>query len=649
MNRPHERPPGRLEEPELVPIENHSMLSDQRSAALVTPHAQINWLCVPRIDSPAIFAALLGGPEAGHFSITPLPITPLDGGTDAEPVQTYLDATLILQTSWPTLSVTDYLDCSDGRPQQAAATTEVIRHIEGTGRARVVFAPRVDFGRVPTRIEPLHGGLEVVGAADPAILRSTGVDWSIEDHGAHQSAVAEIDLARGPVTLQLGCGAEPSTTASPPTEPQRRELTARFWSDWTQRLQLPAVEPEMVRRSALTLKALTYGPTGAISAAATTSLPEFIGGVRNWDYRYCWLRDAAMSADALLRLGSATEAEGLLDWLSGLIDDHGVDTGGLSPLYTVDGRSLPPEQTVEELAGYAGSRPVRVGNAACHQLQLDVFGPVVELIHNLATAREVISGKHWLLVEAFVEVVEQRWTEPDQGIWEIRSAPRHHTHSKVMCWQTVDRALQISNEFYSRDRPDWAALRDRIRDDVIAGAWNEEAGTFTTAYDGTDLDASVLAIGLCGLVEPDDPRLAATVAAVEESLRHNQAVYRYTHEDGLPGGEGGFNLATSWLIDAKILTGDLDDARSLFESYLSLAGPTGLIPEEVDPETGAGLGNHPQAYSHLGLINNACNLARTSRGPRSEAPRAARASPAIRSCPERSSPQPQSRRRPGPS
>lgn len=611
MNRPHERPPVRLEERGVVPIENHSMLSDQRSAALVTPYAQINWLCVPRIDSPAIFAALLGGPEAGHFSITPLPIAPIDGSTDAEPDQTYINGTLILQTSWPTLRVTDYLDCSDGRPHQATGSTDLIRHIEGTGRVWVVFAPRVDFGRAPTLIEIRDGGLEVVGAADSTILRSTGVDWSIEDHGAHQSAVAEIDLARGPVTLHLCYGAEPTTTASPRTEPERRESTARFWSDWAQRLQLPEVEPEMVRRSALTLKALTYGPTGAISAAATTSLPEFIGGVRNWDYRYCWIRDAAMSADALLRLGSATEAEGLVDWLSRLIDDHGVDAGELSPLYTVDGQSLQPEQTVEELAGYADSRPVRIGNAACHQLQLDVFGPVVELVHNLATARSVISGKHWLLIEAFVEVVEQRWTEPDQGIWEIRSAPRHHTHSKVMCWLTVDRALRISNEFYSRDRPDWAALRKRIRDDIMAEAWKEDAGTFTTAYDGTDLDASVLTIGLSGLVEPDDARLAATVAAVEKSLRHNQTVYRYTHEDGLPGAEGGFNLTTSRLIDAKILTGDLDDAWSLFESYLSLAGPTGLIPEEVDPETGAGLGNHPQAYSHLGLINNACNLART--------------------------------------
>ena len=583
------------------------MLGDQRSAALVTPQARITWLCVPKFDSPAIFAELLDGSEAGHFSIEPV-----GANTDAEPTQTYIDSTLVLQTLWPTLSVTDYLDCSEGhQPEGKPSRTDLIRHIEGTGRVQVVFAPRLDFGRLPTRIEIRNGGLEVINAADLLVLEAAGVDWLIENHGVHQTAVAEIDLDQGPVTLEMRYGAT-SLGAIRPSELDRREQTTRFWSDWANRLDLPDVEPDLVRRSALTLKALCYGPTGAILAAATTSLPEFIGGVRNWDYRYCWIRDAAMSAGALTRLGSGNEAIDLLDWLLGVIKNNDANPNQLSPLYTVEGQPLPPEETLEELAGYADSRPVRVGNEACHQLQLDVFGPVAELIHQIASADPALPVKYWRLLEDLVDAVEQRWMEPDQGMWEIRSAPRHHTHSKVMCWLTVDRAVRTGADIAGSERPDWVDLRERIRDDIMANSWNDEVTAFTTAYDGTDLDASVLATGLSGLVEPHDPRFAATVAAVDRSLRHNETVYRYKHDDGISGAEGGFNLMTSWLIDAKILIGDLDEARSLFESYLALAGPTGLIPEEVDPETGAGLGNHPQAYSHLGLINNACNLARTN-------------------------------------
>ena len=604
------------------------MLSDQRTAALVTPQAQINWLCVPRIDSPAIFAALLGGPEAGHFSIKPLGRRQLH--------RTHSD--LPGGHSGPTNLVADAqrhrlprLRRRPTPPGRRKNRSDPPHRRQRTSPSRV--CARLDFGRVPTRIEIGAGCLEVIGAADLLILRSAGVDWLIEDHGVHQSAVAEIDLARGPVTLQLRYGPEstgpvstgpvstgPASTgpASPqparPTEPERRELTARFWRDWADGLRLPEVEPEMVRRSALTLKALCYGPTGAILAAATTSLPEFIGGVRNWDYRYCWIRDAAMSASALTRLGSGNEATDLLGGTgsSGVIKNNDVNPNQLSPLYTVEGQPLPPEETLEELAGYADSRPVRVGNEACHQLQLDVFGPVAELIHQIAGADPALPVKYWRLLEDLVDAVEQRWMEPDQGMWEIRSAPRHHTHSKVMCWLTVDRAVRTGADIDGNERPDWGDLRERIRDDIMANSWNDEVAAFTTAYDGTDLDASVLAIGLCGLVEPHDPRFAATVAAVDSSLRHNETVYRYKHDDGISGAEGGFNLMTSWLIDAKILIGDLDGARSLFESYLALAGPTGLISEEVDPETGAGLGNHPQAYSHLGLINNACNLARTN-------------------------------------
>ena len=585
----------------VTPIEDHSILSDQRTIAMLTPQARITWLCVPRIDSAAIFAELVGGPEAGHFAIRP--------ADDAdEPTQSYLDNSLVLRTVWDSMTVTDYLDCSDGRPNRMSGRTDLIRVVEGTGRAVIEFAPRLDFGRFPTQLEVRDGGLEVVNAHDLVVLRAPGVEWEIVDRGMHQTATATVDLGDGPITLELRCGTA-TLRSDRSDEMQRRARTTSYWRDWAHQLEIPTVAPEMVRRSALTLKALCYGPTGAILAAATTSLPEFIGGVRQWDYRYCWIRDASMSASALVRLGSINEAMDLLDWLLQVIESSDVGPERLSPLYTVNGQRLPSEATIEELSGYAGSRPVRIGNAADHQVQLDVFGPVLALIHQLGEIDAPLSAKHWRLVEDLVAAVDQRWMEPDQGIWEVRSAPRHHTNSKVMCWVTVDRAMGIAERVFGRQRPEWSELRDRIEKDILTNAWNDDAGYFTTAYDGTDIDASVLAVGLFGLLEPDDPRFAATIEAVEAWLRTGDTVYRYKHEDGLPGEEGGFNLMTSWLIDAKILTGDLDDARHLFRRYLELAGQTGLIPEEVDPHTGRGLGNHPQAYSHLGLINNACNLA----------------------------------------
>jgi GH15 family glucan-1,4-alpha-glucosidase len=356
------------------------------------------------------------------------------------------------------------------------------------------------------------------------------------------------------------------------------------------------------------LKALCSGPTGAIIAAPTTSLPETLGGVRNWDYRYCWIRDASLTAGALVRLGSTDEAMNLLDWLLRVIDASDVGPSRLSPLYTVNGTSLPSEATIEELPGYGGSRPVRIGNAADHQVQLDVFGPVLALVRQLGRAGAPLSARHWRLVEDLVSAVEHRWQEADQGIWEIRSAPRHHVYSKAMCWLTVDCALYVAAEVFGRDRTEWESLRATIADDVLSNGWNAEVGAFTAAYGADDIDASVLALGLVGLIDPDDDRYRSTVDTIETWLRVGPTVRRYNHDDGLPGVEGGFNLMTSWLIDAKILLGDVAGARDLFDGYVGLVGNTGLLAEEYDPATERALGNHPQAYSHLGLINNACNL-----------------------------------------
>ena len=583
----------------LVPIEQHSLLSDQRTAAIVTPDARITWFCAPRLDDPAMFAELLGGPSAGYFSVASA-----DG---SEPtLQRYVDNTMLLETIWNDVTVTDYLDVSDGRPTLLAGRSDVIRHLHGTGTAVVEFAPRLDFGRFATQIAEREDGLEVIGARDLIVLRAPGVDWTIETVGPHHTAIAHIDLSKGPVTLELRVGT--GSLRAEADESRRRDHTSRFWGDWADKLELPAEASAFVRRSALVLKSLVYGPSGGIAAAPTTSLPEYIGGVRNWDYRYCWLRDAALSAAALVRLGSHEEAMEYLDWVLRILDDGECAPERLNPLYSLDGGKLPPEADITELAGYGGSRPVRVGNAADNQVQLDVFGPIVDLVHLLGERGAPLSARHWRLVESMVAAVELRWIEPDHGIWEIRSARRHHVYSKVMGWVTVDRAIKVANDVFERDRPEWVELRDTIKADIFENGWNESVQAFTAAYDGNDLDSSVLSVGLWGLVEPHDERFKSTVRGVEAQLREGPTVYRYHSDDGLPGAEGGFHLMTSWLIDSYHLLGETEEAESLFRKLLATAGDTGLLSEEYDPQTCRSLGNHPQAYSHIGVINNALRL-----------------------------------------
>lgn len=616
-------------------IEQHSMLSDQRTVALVAPGARIDWMCLPRIDSPAVFAELLGGPAAGYFSVAPdvpggLPGT--EAGAQASKLHEarYVGDSLVLRSEWPQLSVTDYLDRPSGRV--AGDAVVLVRVIQGSGKARIEFAPRLDFGRCPTRLELSAGGLVVSGDGDPCgnrriVLRSPGVAWEISADGDHQTAACLVDLEDGPVTLELAYLNEPQaataafdsaarTSDVDPAdsetcgETQRRAATIAFWQDWADRLKLPAPGDclsgeavELAKRSALTLKALCHAPTGAMAAAATTSMPEWIGGVRNWDYRYCWIRDAAMAASALVRLGSTSEALGLCDWLVVLADEGDE----LLPLYAVDGQPLPPETEIGELAGYLGSGPVRVGNAADHQMQIDVYGHVAELVYRMAAAGVSLTPGHHHLVERCVDMVGRHWRLPDNGMWEVRSAPRHHVNSKAMCWVAVDRAVEIATRA-GRRRPEWEALAERIRDELLTHGC-AEGGPFTTAYDGNDLDASALAVGLYGLLPGGDPRFAATVSAVETEFRCGDAVYRYRHDDGFSDPEGAFNLMTSWLIDAKILIGDVEGAQQLFEAHLGVAGPTGLMAEEVDPVSRRALGNFPQAYSHSGLIENVCNLA----------------------------------------
>ncbi|HET6211923.1 MAG TPA: trehalase-like domain-containing protein, partial [Micromonosporaceae bacterium] len=582
-----------------VPIERHTMLGNGRSIALLTPSAKVTWLCHPRPDSPPVFAALLGDDSAGYFSVAP------ERRGDQMPLgQRYRQGTMTVETRWSGLTVTDTL-------QGEEPDTVLLRVLSGSVPVKLSFAPRPEFGQVPAQLEPVGDELRVFGSNVPITLVAPGVTWKIVDDSGHHTAHASVDLAAagGTVTLEVRMGG----TAGPPAGNTvshvlaRQSDAEREWRDWAHSLKLPRRDKDLVQRSALTLRALWYQPTGAIIAAGTSSLPEEMGGVRNWDYRYCWLRDAAMSAQALVKLGSGEEAEAMLAWTRRIIEGTAGHPERLHPLYTVDGYELGAEAVIETLPGYAGSRPVRVGNAANRQVQLDVFGPVASLIAAVAERRGYTEADARLM-DAMVAAVERRWHEPDHGLWEARMPPRHHVYSKVMCWLTVDRALRLSQRYGLPVRPEWTELRETIAGNVLERGWHKEVGAYTVAYDTKELDASSLWIGLSGLLADDDPRFLATVLAVEAELRSGPVVYRYLWNDGQPGREGGFHLCTAWLVEAYLRTGRHDDAERLFEQMLECAGPTGLLPEQFDPESERGLGNHPQAYSHLGVIRCATLL-----------------------------------------
>ena len=632
-----------------VPIERHSLLANGRTMALLTPDARVTWLCHPRPDSAAIFADLLGGAPAGFFAVEP------ERGDLLPLGQRYRPGTMTVETRWSGLTVTDWLDGTTatalGSPGGAAGLatrggtaqldtrggatdtdSTLVRVLTGHQRTRLEFAPRPEFGQVAVCLQPLGDGLLVLGSNEPIALYSPGVEWDVVNDGGHDTARAVVDLAAagGEVVLELRFGTH---RLDPPDVPvQARQAAAEQpWQEWVERLRLPGIARDLVARSALVLRGLCYEPTGSILAAATTSLPEELGGVRNWDYRYCWLRDGAMTARVLVDLGSLAEAEAFLRWVDACVDRTCGHPERLHPLYTVDGGALGPEAVIETLPGYAGSRPVRVGNLANRQLQLDVFGPIADLLAAVADARGSVHEDEWRVLEAMVAAVEQRWHEPDHGLWEARLAPRHHVYSKVMCWMTVDRALHMLRRHGGPDGgrhggPDggrqsgrdgrrhgvderrWVALRDRIGEHVLTHGWHRGVGAYTVAYGAPEMDAATLWIGLSGLLPDDHPRFLDTVLKTEAELRSGPVVYRYRWDDGLPGREGGFHICSAWMVEAYLRTGRRSDAEELFAQMVDCAGPTGLLPEQYDPLAERGLGNHPQAYSHLGLIRCALLL-----------------------------------------
>lgn len=582
------------------PIEDYTLLADGRTVALLSARGGIDWFCAPDPDSPALFAALLGDVTAGHFSITPV--------TDDPPMSTtYLSDTMVARTRWAGLTVTDFGDGGPDLTPDADGVIRLVRIISGSTPARVEFCPRPQFSAVPVTLQAVSGGLVVQGASDAICLSAPGVEWVITEGVGGETATAIIDASAQDVRLELRYGTDDVGVAREGRAPEQVE---QAWRSWVSTLTLPGINPLWERRSALTLKALCFAPTGGVLAAATTSLPEGIGGLRNWDYRYVWIRDAALTVRALVDVGSLTEAEGYLHWLHDVVA-AATSPERLHPLYSIYGTELGPEAVLDHLPGYAGSRPVRVGNAAQGQVQLDVFGPVVALVDEVSEARGSVNDGEWQLVVDCVTAVSHRWTEPDHGIWEIRDHPRHHVHSRMMCWLAADRGARVAQRRGAPQAP-WIELAERIVADIEEHGFDVDLNAYVCAYDRRDADAAVLHGLLEGYPASAD-RIAGTVAYIEKHLRRSGGVYRYLYDDGLPGHEGAMHICGAWLAAAYVRLGQLDHAHQMLTAMSDAAGVTDLLPEQVDPVEGRGLGNHPQAYSHLGALVVARELSRASR------------------------------------
>jgi GH15 family glucan-1,4-alpha-glucosidase len=585
-------------------IEDYALIGDCQSAALVGRHGSIDWLCWPRFDSAACFAALLGTRDNGCWRIAP----------DAESTTTrrYREGTMILETQFETadgaVTLIDFMPVGTQNP-------DVVRIVVGRrGRVRMAmdYVVRFDYGSaVPwvTRL-PEGRGIRAIAGPDKVLLRSP-----VPLQGKDLTTASSFEVSEGD-TLPFVATYCPSHFKDPqPIDPQRAlAQTEAYWQSWCERGTASGEWAPYVQRSLMTLKALTYAPTGGMVAAPTTSLPEKIGGVRNWDYRYCWLRDATLTLLALMNGGYSEEAVAWREWLARTVAGSPEQ---MQIMYGIAGERRLDEWTLDWLPGYESSAPVRVGNAASGQLQLDVYGEVMDALHvgrksGLATHEPV-----WGIQRALLQHLEKIWTEPDSGLWEVRGPPRHFTYSKVMAWVAFDRAVKAVEQF-GRDGPveHWRELRQRIHDDVCQKGWSAKRGAFVQSYGSEELDASLLLLPITGFLPCTDARIHGTIEAIQRELTHEGFVLRYrTQEsiDGLPPGEGVFLACSFWLADCLILLGRRDEARALFERLCRLANDVGLLAEEYDPRSGRQLGNFPQAFSHVALINTAMNLSRDSK------------------------------------
>ena len=585
------------------PIEDYALIGDLQTGALVGRDGSIDWLCLPRFDSGACFAALVGERDNGHWTLAPA-----DGGRATS--RRYVGDTLVLESTWD--STAGSVRVLDFMPQRHRAP-DVVRIVEGVrGRVpmRSVLRLRFDYGqRIPW---VRRRGDQVVGLAGPdAVYLSSDVPVRGEDYSTVSDfSVAEGDRVRFVLTWH------PSQDPPPDPVDADRALaeTIDAWESWSRRCRPPPDYREAVMRSVVTLKGLTYEPTGGIVAALTTSLPEDLGGVRNWDYRYCWLRDASLTLDAMLAAGYTEEAARWRGWLRRAVAGSPRD---MQIMYGVAGETRLPEFVCDWLKGYEDSAPVRIGNAAATQTQLDVYGEVIDALNRARSGGVHRDDDAVNMLIAMAEHVETVWEQPDEGLWEVRGPRQHFTYSKVMCWVAFDRMAESATTWGRSDlAKHWREMADRIRDRVCRDGWDPELGAFTQAFGSRRLDAALLLLPRLGFLPSDDPRIVSTVEAIQRDLGSDGLVMRYDTSptadsgdvDGLPGSEGSFLACSFWLADALHRIGRVDEARAQFERLLDLRNDVGLLAEEYDQRLGRLVGNFPQAFSHIGLVSTAYTL-----------------------------------------
>ena len=582
-------------------IEDYALISDCRSCALVGRNGSIDWLCWPRFDSPACFAALLGSDDNGRWLLAPA------AGGGGRSSRTYLDDGMAVETVFETdagtVAVIDFMAIDAEDPT-------LVRIVEGR-RGRVAMqmelALRFGYGREVPWVTHGSGKDNIVAIAGPSLV---SFHSPVALSGRRMRTIAAFEVADGD-SLAFSMSWRASHLPPPgrvDADAARAKMSA-FWRDWSSTFKWDGPYEREVRRSLLTLKAMIFAETGGIVAAATTSLPEQLGGPRNWDYRYCWLRDATLTLFALMRGGFYDEARAWRDWLHRSVAG---DPGQIQIMYGLGGERQLQEWTVPWLSGYQGAAPVRIGNAASEQLQLDTYGEVVGALHQARMGSLKAPRHGWSLQRSIVEHLETVWSEPDEGMWEVRGGRKNFVTSKAFCWFALDRSIQDAERFHlPAPLERWKALRARVHREVCDKGFSTEKNSFKQSYEHDALDASLLLLPTIGFLPPDDPWILGTIAAVEHELLRDGFVLRYRTEegsDGLPGGEGAFLACSFWLVDAYAMTGRLDEAERLFQRLLSLANDVGLLAEEYDPTAGRLVGNFPQAFSHLALISSAARL-----------------------------------------